>query len=97
MLDQNVRVRSCASARELSSVLADDPRAVVVLDLAAGTGECLQFLRSLPDVEGTPAIVAIASPETKDLEWPARELGASAFLVDPVSGDDLAQFCRRQL
>lgn len=96
MTDQDIRIRPCHSPRELSRVLVDYSKAVIILDLAAGAGECLQFLRSTKRNENVTSVV-IASSDDQDLEWPARELGVTAFLIDPVSGDDLAGLCRDQL
>ena len=70
---------------------------LILLDLASGPADCLQFLGRSLNATDFPPTVVIGSQELADLEWPVRELGALDFLLGHLSGDDLAAICRRQL
>lgn len=90
-------VRPCRSAADTQHLACAMPGSVVVVDLAVGAEAGLPLLERLL-VDRTPvAIIVIAAESHRDLEWPARELGASAFLAADVSGDELAGLCRRLL
>ena len=102
--DEDIRVRNCPSTSELVTLLESctvsgdtTPAFVVVLDFAAGAAECLQFLGRLISRAGPWPIIVIGSSRTAELEWSVRELGALEFVVDYISGEDLARLCRRQL
>jgi len=38
----------------------------------------------------------VADPLYRSLEWTIRELGPLAFLEEPIPGDVMAAWCRRQ-
>ncbi len=71
---------------------------VVILHLDDQPANCLQFLgqyASRPKWD-CPVLV-IASTAFQELELTVRELGATDFLLKPLAGDRLGQWCRRQL
>ena len=93
---EEVRVRGCRSLADAVPRAADAAPRVVVLDLEAAPAETLHFLGHWGPKARRWPVVVIGSTRTADLEWPARELGALAFLPEEVSGEDLARLCRRQ-
>ena len=92
-----VLVRPCRTAADVIALARQVPGSVVVLDLAAGAAEGLQLLEALFRLRAGIFPVVIASRVTQDLEWPARELGAAHFTTDSISGEVLADICRRFL
>jgi hypothetical protein len=93
---QNVRVIACRSLGDVQERSVGLACGVILLDLTGHTTECLRFLgRRLAEPNALP-VVAIASEETADLEWPVRELGAIAFFVRRIPGHEMANLCRRQ-
>jgi DNA-binding NtrC family response regulator len=92
-----VLVRPCRSAADVIVLARQAPGSVVVLDFTAGAAEGLQLLEALFGLRVTVFPVVLASRATQDLDWPARELGAADFIIDPISGDALAEICRRLL
>ncbi len=95
-LGQEVRVRGCRSLKDVEELLADSPRSAAILELDADPGPALRTLARLMARSPSPTILVVASPEYRELEWSVRELGAVAFLVEPIPGDEMAEYCRRQ-
>ena len=90
-------VRPCRSTADVLQLCRQAPHSVVVADFAAGIAEVLRLLEALLR-QRTPAYpVVIGSVETAELEWPARDLGAVAFLTNRINGDILATTCERIL
>jgi DNA-binding NtrC family response regulator len=93
---ENVRVVECRSLNDVAERSDNVDRGVIVLDLAAQAAECLRFLgRWLSDGAALPVLV-VSSDGTAALEWPVRDLGATAFLAKAVPGHEMADLCRRQ-
>jgi len=90
-----VTLIECRSVRDLFPSIVNFETVLVVVDLDAGLTDCIEWLGTRHS-KPVP-IVAIGSPTTAELEWILREAGVTAFLSDTVTGDDLAQLCRRQL
>ncbi len=89
-------MRACRTIGDVRSTLDKARAAVLLLELEAGAGQCLQFLESMMTrMPPTPTLV-IGSLRTAALEWPTRELGAVDFLFDDTSGKDVARLCERQ-
>lgn len=95
-LDGSVTVRSCRSTRDLTALVNEFPESPVVIDLEAGTADCLQWLTSFVPHGDRPIVLVVGSHQTADLEWPLREAGATEFFPDHLTGDQLAHWCRRQ-
>ena len=92
---QDVRVVACRSLLDLDERAAGATLGVILLDLTAHTAECLRFLsRRISEPHALP-VVAIGSDEVANLEWPVRELGATAFFIRRIPGHEMANLCRR--
>lgn len=88
-------VRPCRSVSDVLTLAAAMPGSILVLDFDSGIVDCLRILEQALVRRLTTWAIVLADRPTADLEWPARELGARGFLKSPISGDDLAQHCRR--
>jgi len=94
--NEAVRIVACRSLRDVADRSATVTRGVIVLDLAAAAAECLRFLGGrLGDAAALPVFV-VGSERTAALEWPVRELRATAFFSRTIPGHELADLCRRQ-
>ena len=92
--DRDGGVESAASVSEVFELSAGVRNGMVVADLEMGQAEVLRLLerwdRNWP-------VVVIGPQETAGLEWPMRELGATAVLFEPVNPSRLMATCRRVL
>jgi hypothetical protein len=93
---REVRVRGSRSVKDLLDRLAASPGGIVIMGLEADPEGCLAALARLMTRSPSPTILVVASPMYHDLEWPVRELGATAFWEEPIPGDEMAEWCRRQ-
>lgn len=93
---QDVRVRGCSSLQNLQELLNQSAGGVAILELDAAPAECLRTLARLMTRSPSPTILVVASSAYRELEWSVRELGATAFLEEPIAGDEMAAWCRRQ-
>ena len=100
---EGVRIQAWRSLGDLSRSLFNATervempgRAVAIIDISAGLAESLQFLGRFKMYGPSWPVIAIGSTQTSDLEWSVRELGVLEWLLDTVSGDELARLCRRQ-
>jgi hypothetical protein len=107
--DDEIRVRACTAVSDIDALLAQTNeaieqqagvsqrgQAVLVLDFANSPRDSLQYLGRHLGRGLQCAVVLVASKRTAALEWPARELGALQFVTETISGEMLAQLCRRQ-
>ncbi len=93
---EDVRVVECRSLSDVAERSAGVARGVIVLDFAAAAAECLRFLgRWLGDGATLPVFI-VGSNRTAALEWPVRDLGATAFFRKTIPGHEMADLCRRQ-
>lgn len=93
---QEVRIRGCATLQDLDTRLTFNPRGLCILDFDAAPGECLQFLGRWMVRAPSPKIIVVATRAFRQLEWPVREMGVITFLEEPIPGDEMAAWCRRQ-
>jgi DNA-binding NtrC family response regulator len=94
--NEDVCVVECRSLSDVAERSADVARGVIVLDIAFQTAECLRFLgRRLGSGAGLPVFI-VGSEQTSALEWPVRDLGATAFFAKTIPGHEMAHLCRRQ-
>lgn len=85
-----IPIREC---RRMTDVAVGDGRlSILVLVIDAAPAECLTWL-ALQSNRAT--IVALVSRELRPLEWALREAGVLAVVSDEISGQALAQWCRR--
>ncbi len=95
-IGQNVRVRGCGSLSILEERLMQTANNVVILEWEAAPANGLETLAGLMTRIPSPTILVTATAAYRELEWPVRELGAVAFLEEPISGEEMAAYCRRQ-
>lgn len=94
-LDDNLRIHTCTNLRDIPSLVQASSQSLLLLDLDADPAGCLQLLGRYIGEMPLP-IICVGSSASAELEWMVRELGALEFLVGPVSGELLANLCRRQ-
>ncbi|MBS0261239.1 MAG: hypothetical protein JSS02_04725 [Planctomycetes bacterium] len=93
----DILIRPCRSAADVLALCRQAPGSVIVADFDVGPADVLRLLESLVRRRARVYPVVIGSAETAELEWPARDLGAVAFLPNRLPGERLAQVCRRIL
>lgn len=93
---QDVRIRGCATLPDLETRLTFNPRGLCLVELDADPAECLQHLGRLMLRAPSPKIIVTATRVFRGLEWAVRELGVITFLEEPIPGDEMAAWCRRQ-
>jgi DNA-binding NtrC family response regulator len=97
LADRQLLVRPCRTLVDVLSLAGQAPGSIVVIDFAAGLVEGLRILAGLLRERLAVWPVVIGTPEANDLEWSARDLGAADYLGDPLTGERLAEICRRAL
>lgn len=90
-----IAVRGCSKAVDM--IAAEERGTVIVLVLERRETLCLEILGRLVLRTEKPRVVCLSSEANADLEWPARELGASAFLPAHSTSDDVVRLCQRLL
>ena len=93
---ESIRIRVCRSLTDVRTMLHDAPCSILVVDLEAALGECLQLLGQMVGETQFVPIIAIGSHQTAEWEWAIRELGVVDFVPRFDSGEDLARLCRKQ-
>ena len=94
---QSFQIRPCRLPSQVLTTLAAMPGSVTVIDLAAGAAAGLRLMTQVRQVVPAGQVIVVAPESLADLEWPAREFGALAFLRDSVSEAELGGLCARQL
>lgn len=94
---RDVQVRPCRLPSQVLSTLAAIPGSVTVIDLSAGAAQGLRLITQAKQQHPAGQVIVIAAESLSDLEWPAREFGALAFLAESVSEETLGVLCDRQL
>jgi DNA-binding response OmpR family regulator len=95
--EEGVAVHACQRLNDIDRVLADWPRCGVVLDFDAAPAPTLAWLARRISREAPTPVWLFASTGTAELEWIARETGATFFHCESISGRELATQCRRVL
>ncbi|MES2789356.1 MAG: hypothetical protein V4719_07025 [Planctomycetota bacterium] len=95
--NQGLQVRPCRLPAQVLSTLATMPGSVTIIDLAAGAAPGLRLIAQAKLQVPEGAVIVVAPASLSDLEWPAREFGALAFLPESVSEAELGGLCSRQL
>lgn len=93
----DLQVRPCRLPAQVLTTLDEMPGSVTVIDLAAGSAAGLRLITQVRQLVPSGSVIVIAPETLADLEWPAREFGALAFLPDSVSEAELGALCARQL
>lgn len=93
-----INIRECRSVSDLQHLISAFTPILLVVDLEAGTEDCISWLSSRfgQHSRGIP-VVACGSSATSALEWSLRELGVSVFLPEVISGEEFARICRWQI
>ena len=94
---RGVQVRPCRLPAQIISTLAAMPGSVTLIDLAAGAAQGLRLITRARQQVPEGKVIVVFPESLADLEWPAREFGALAFLPESVSETDLGALCSRQL
>jgi DNA-binding NarL/FixJ family response regulator len=90
-------VRPCRSPSDVIALCRQSPGSAVVIDFTGGADDGLRLLEALDRQARNISAIVIAARDQADLEWPARELGAAAFVNETIGGAALAALCRRML
>jgi len=96
-LGDRVYVRPCTQLADVDAVERDWPRCLAVIDLQAAPTAVLTWCAQRLHRHRSTPVLLFGSPSTADLEWTVRELGATSFRRDLISGRGLAAHCRRLL
>jgi ActR/RegA family two-component response regulator len=96
-LGTQTQVRPCRLPAEMLELLGAMRGSVAVIDLSAGAAAGLRLITQICWRQPQSHVFVLAPPSLADLEWPAREFGAAAFLPDSVSDAHLGQLCRQHL
>src|SRR5262245_47254428 len=94
---EGILVRPCRAPSDLLALVAAMPGSVAILDLGADLSPGLSVLQRLSAARERVWPVAIVAESDCEIEWAVREAGAVGFLAETVSGDELAEMCRRLL
>lgn len=94
---RHLLVRPCRTLKDVLTLAGQAAGSIVVIDFAAGAAEGLRILEALFRKRLAVWPLIVGTPETDDLEWSARELGAAGYVGDAISGEGLARICRRAL
>jgi DNA-binding NtrC family response regulator len=92
-----VQVRPCRLPAQVLAALQAMPGSVTLIDLSAGTAQGLRLIAQAKLQVPAAEVIVVAPQSLADLEWPAREFGALAFLPESVTEADLGLLCMRQL
>ncbi|MDB5339885.1 MAG: hypothetical protein JWN70_5504 [Planctomycetaceae bacterium] len=95
--NHDLQVRPCRLPAQVLTTLAEMPGSVTVIDLTAGAAAGLRLITQVRQLVPSGSVIVVAPESLADLEWPAREFGALAFLPDSVSEAELGGLCARQL
>lgn len=97
-LDEDVTVRVRARVPDVVELLKSGAISLVLINFEGIEAGALQLLGILNDHPAWQVpCLAVAPEKDDDLEWAVRELGAAAFLLDPVRIDRLTELIRRYL
>lgn len=96
-LQTDIQVRPCRLPAQVLATLTAMPGSVTVIDLAAGSAQGLRLIAQVRQQFPAGEVIVVAAEALNDLEWPAREFGALAFLPETVPESVLGGLCARQL
>jgi ActR/RegA family two-component response regulator len=96
-LGTQTQVRPCRLPAQMLQILGVMPGSVAVIDLGAGAEQGLRLIWQIGWRQPQSRVLVLAPATLVDLEWPAREFGAAAFLPYTTSYADLGQLCCQQL
>ena len=94
---RGIQVRPCRLPAQVVTTLAAMPGSVTLIDLAAGAAAGLRLITRARQQVPEGKVIVVFPDSLADLEWPAREFGALAFLPESVSEAELGALCSRQI
>jgi DNA-binding NtrC family response regulator len=86
-----VQIRHSAGIHDTLAVVCSERRSTLLIELGRQALESLDLLERVSGFSNEVVSIVVASSDQADLEVPARELGASAFLREPLTGTELAR------
>jgi DNA-binding NtrC family response regulator len=87
-----VRVRHSAVARDTLEIARHERRCTVLAELGRRPLDTLDLLEQIDGLGRELIVIVVARSDQASLEIPARELGATAFLTEPMTVAELAGF-----
>jgi DNA-binding response OmpR family regulator len=87
-----VRVRHSAIARDTLEIARQELRCIVLAELGRRPLDTLDLLQQIDRLGRELAVIVLGRSDQADLEISARELGAAAFLTEPLTAAELASF-----
>lgn len=87
-------VRAWTAAEDLQQAVQTGS-GVVMLVTEAAEEPCLNLLGRFATMATPPRTIVVASAHAATLEWPARELGATAFVSNRIPTGELVDLCKR--
>ena len=92
-----VRVHHCTTGPECVALLGSHPKSTLLIQLGANPWATLELLEELNGIAAGAITVLLAQPGQWPYEMAARELGAAAFLYEPVGADVVIGLVQRAL
>jgi DNA-binding NarL/FixJ family response regulator len=84
-------VRHCASIQDTLASAWAAPCSTLLIELGRRSAESLDLLEQLSGLAKELTAIVLARSDQAGLELAARELGASVFLREPLTGTELAR------
>lgn len=91
----DVRVRHVALAADCRDAVAAGRRSVVIIELGTRVIESLALVADARRIDSSAVVVVLAASSQGEFELPARELGAIAFVVEPITPREFAELVAR--
>jgi len=87
-----LRVRHSVAALDALQLLRSERSSVVLAELGLRPIDVLRLIEELGQQSAGHTVLVVARSNHAELELPARELGAGAFLVEPLAAMQVAGF-----
>jgi DNA-binding response OmpR family regulator len=85
-----IQVRHSTSVQDSLGIARSEPLSAMVVELGQRPLESLQLLETIGCYHSSVVLIVLASSKQRDLALPARELGATAVLHEPLTGTEMA-------
>ncbi|AKH21198.1 ATP-binding protein [Sedimenticola thiotaurini] len=97
LLEQaGLRVTAAEDATEAAELLADEPFALVLIDITLPCAECCDTIKSIKQAQSVP-VIAILADADPEIEAACRAAGADALIRRPFDGNQLHRLLRQYL
>jgi DNA-binding response OmpR family regulator len=94
VLGSQIQVRHSVGVRDTLAVVRAESRCTLVLELGRQPLQSLALLEQVAAMGNDYVVIVVARSDQGDFELPARELGATAFIREPLSGAEVASIVR---